>query len=334
MRVRQLLAVAIVVAAAAGCNVKPLIPFLPKTPTERLQQNPVVLARSCTSCHTIGNTGGTVGPVLDQVANRRTEEWLRTWLRNPQAVKPGTRMPNFEFTDGEIDTLLRDLRSLRREFDSQAILTGAASPEEAGQRLFEAYDCYACHRIGRRGRYNGPDLTWVGKWQDMSWEKTWLADPAAQRPGTFMPKLGLQPAEINALTAFLGTLRGQQHAEDQRWLDRAYREKPVKRGELIFEKLGCRGCHGEGGRAGGFRNPNAAPDGMVPSLARTSEPYTEAALKQLIVTSRRPRKLDPAGPEPPLVCRSWERAITAAEVDDLVAYVVSLGPKTSKWKFR
>lgn len=318
----------------AGCNLRPLMPFLPKSPAERLRGNPVVLAKSCTSCHTIGNTGGTVGPVLDQVTNRRTRDWLRTWLRNPQAVKPGTKMPTFGFSDEEIDTLLADLTNMRRDIDPKLVVAEAKGADDAGRRLFEAYDCYACHRIGSRGRYNGPDLTWVGKWQSMEWEKGWLQDPAAHRAGTFMPNFSLRQEEIAALTAFLGTLKGQAHEEDKRWESSAYRKKPVRRGELIFEKLGCRGCHGEAGTAGGFRNPNAAPDETVPALTKARERYSEAELKQVVLASRRPKKLNPSGPEPPLVCPGWDGVIADGEIDDLVAYVVSLGPKQSTWKFR
>lgn len=317
----------------AGCNLRPILPFLPKTPPERLRSNAIVLQRSCVSCHTIGTTGGTVGPVLNQVANRRTVQWLRTWLHNPSAVKPGTKMPNFGFTDQEIDTLIADLKHMRRDFDPQAIVAHAGSQEEAGRQLFDAYDCYACHRIGRRGRYNAPDLTWVGYWQSMEWEAGWLHDPAAHRPGTFMPNFHLKPQEITALVAFLHGLRGQAYADDQRWKLAAYRRKPVVRGELVFEKLGCRGCHGEHGTAGGFRNPNAAPDEQVPPLTRASQKYDATALKRIVLQGRAQPKLDPEGPAPPLVCPRWQGVLSDAELRDLVAYVISLGPKKSKWTF-
>lgn len=298
-----------------------------KNPAEQLLKNPVATSRSCVSCHTIGESGGTVGPNLNQVGNRRSPAWLRKWLKNPPAVKPGTAMPNFGITDREIELLVADLTRARTVFDPQAILTESPSPVEAGRRLFEAYDCSACHRIGLKGGYNAPDLTWVGKWQDMTWEAGWLADPSAHRPGTFMPNFNLKPGEIKALTAFLGTLKGQAHMEDRRWADPLYRSKPVKRGELIFEKLGCRGCHGERGTAGGFRNPNAAPDQMVPPLTDVSGKHVDDEVKRIILSSRRPRPLNPARAEPPLVCPSWKGVLSDAELNDLVAYVTSLGSK-------
>ncbi|MDP3939428.1 MAG: c-type cytochrome [Deltaproteobacteria bacterium] len=298
-----------------------------ENPADHLLKNPVAVSRSCVSCHTIGQSGSTVGPNLNQVGNRRSSDWLRKWLRNPSAVKPGTAMPNFGLTEQEIESLVTDLSRARKTFDQQAIIAESPTPDEAGRRLFEVYDCYACHRIGQKGRYNGPDLTWVGKWQDMNWEAGWLADPDAHRPGTFMPNFKLSPGEIKALTAFLGTLKGQTHAEDKRWADPLYRSKPVKRGELIFEKLGCRGCHGERGTAGGFRNPNAAPNEMVPALADVSKKYSIDQVKQIILTSRHPRPLDPAGAPPPLVCPAWSGHFEDTELNDLIVYVMCLGPQ-------
>ncbi len=38
----------------------------------------------------------------------------------------------------------------------------------------------------------------------------WLANPAEIKPGTFMPNLELTEKEINALIAYLGTLKWQK----------------------------------------------------------------------------------------------------------------------------
>ena len=34
-----------------------------------------------------------MGPILNRVGARRTEDWLRRWLADPQHVKPNTKMP-------------------------------------------------------------------------------------------------------------------------------------------------------------------------------------------------------------------------------------------------
>ncbi len=53
----------------------------------------------CIACHAVSGKGGTVGPALDGVARRYTEQELHTWLADPPAVKPGTAMPNLKLSD-------------------------------------------------------------------------------------------------------------------------------------------------------------------------------------------------------------------------------------------
>jgi cbb3-type cytochrome oxidase cytochrome c subunit len=39
------------------------------------------------------------GPDLNMARERLRPEWVPHWLRNPQAVQPGTRMPNFFYDE-------------------------------------------------------------------------------------------------------------------------------------------------------------------------------------------------------------------------------------------
>jgi len=63
-----------------------------------------------------------VGPDLTHLASRgqigagildNTPDNLRRWLRNPQEVKPGVEMPNFQFTEAQVDALTAYLETLR-----------------------------------------------------------------------------------------------------------------------------------------------------------------------------------------------------------------------------
>jgi hypothetical protein len=55
---------------------------------------------------------GTVGPILNHVANRRTENWIRRWLKDLDAWKAGTFMPNFHLPPGAIEELTALLEGL------------------------------------------------------------------------------------------------------------------------------------------------------------------------------------------------------------------------------
>jgi mono/diheme cytochrome c family protein len=99
------------------------------------------------------------------------------------------------------------------------------------------------------------------------------------------------------------------------------------RGRLVFERYGCRACHGEEGQ-GGLANPNAQ-GGKVPSVVidYAGEGYSVAELKRLIVSGK-PRidRDDPKGPIPPYRMPGWKGQITERETDDLVRYLLGLYP--------
>jgi mono/diheme cytochrome c family protein len=67
----------------------------------------------CQSCHTIGSTGGYVGPNLNNAGNWLTPAWIEAWLRNPQALQADTIEPRRDFTEPEIRALTAYLMTLR-----------------------------------------------------------------------------------------------------------------------------------------------------------------------------------------------------------------------------
>lgn len=79
---------------------------------------------SCVNCHTIKGTiaSATFGPDLTHFASRKqlgagivtnTPENLRRWLRDPQQVKVGAKMPNFKFTDEQVTQLADYIETLK-----------------------------------------------------------------------------------------------------------------------------------------------------------------------------------------------------------------------------
>jgi mono/diheme cytochrome c family protein len=81
----------------------------------------------------------------------------------------------------------------------------ARSAAGLGEELFMAKGCVTCHRHEAlpvaRSLGIGPDLSHYQP--DPTFVRAWLRDPAAMRPGTQMPNLELDDAEIEALLAFL-----------------------------------------------------------------------------------------------------------------------------------
>lgn len=83
----------------------------------------------------------------------------------------------------------------------------AAPVAERGQAAFKNNGCYGCHLIGKFGTPIGPDLSQVGRKYAPDYLARWLRDPAMQRPSAHMPALELTEADVQALAAYLGSLR-------------------------------------------------------------------------------------------------------------------------------
>ncbi|MGH8928060.1 MAG: cytochrome c oxidase subunit II [Acidimicrobiia bacterium] len=95
------------------------------------------------------------------------------------------------------------------------------SPAASGLEVFLNRGCTQCHNIDPfnpldQAAFNGPNLTHfmdrgviAGAYKEYTAEnlKTWLANPPKEKPGSYMPDLGLTQQEIDDLVAFLETLR-------------------------------------------------------------------------------------------------------------------------------
>jgi len=86
-----------------------------------------------------------------------------------------------------------------------------------GARIFANSPCTTCHRIdGVSKGYIGPDLTHFGSRTTLAGGvlsntpanvAKWVTDPEAIKPGAQMPRLGLAGEQLNALVAYLESLK-------------------------------------------------------------------------------------------------------------------------------
>jgi len=81
----------------------------------------------CQSCHTIGGTGGYVGPNLNNAGAWLTAAWTEAWLRNPQGLIPDTIEPRRNFTEDEVKALTAYLMTLRQGIKPQKIASMSGS---------------------------------------------------------------------------------------------------------------------------------------------------------------------------------------------------------------
>lgn len=76
-----------------------------------------------------------------------------------------------------------------------------------GRGVFQDQGCYGCHKVGAAGTPIATDLTRIGAKHDEVYFGRWLRDPAQQKPRAHMPKIQMTDAEVQALAAYLGSLR-------------------------------------------------------------------------------------------------------------------------------
>lgn len=71
-------------------------------------------AKGCVSCHrhaAVAQGGTSIGP--DLTAYEADPAFLRRWLADPAAVRPGTLMPDLELDEDEIEVLIAFLEDSR-----------------------------------------------------------------------------------------------------------------------------------------------------------------------------------------------------------------------------
>lgn len=93
---------------ACGAAQRVAAPTSVPTPTLQAQGRALFLNRGCATCHINSNVGDAsqsigIGPNL--TVYRGDESFLREWLRNPAALRPGTPMPTLGLSEAEIDAL-------------------------------------------------------------------------------------------------------------------------------------------------------------------------------------------------------------------------------------
>lgn len=94
--------------------------------------------KKCLSCHAVGDKGGTLGPNLTGIGNKeavagillnrdnenesideaKVQENLKTWIKDPVAVKPGNHMPKVDLTPEELDGISKYLASYKSHYEN------------------------------------------------------------------------------------------------------------------------------------------------------------------------------------------------------------------------
>ncbi len=243
----------------------------------------VVERYGCARCHPIaGVDGGRRPGQAWALASQMNADYLARYLRNPQSLRPGTRMPAIGGTPKEIDAVVAALVAYIKSLTPPPEITpvvGSVSdgdqtvggvsdgdlakaggsqlegdaPAAEGRRRFRQLGCAACHAPEAPEEIDAtlaPSLADVGsKWPENFIEQ-FLLDPVGWHPQGGMPDFNLKPIDAQRLAAYLSTF----HHPDDTPPTPSAETRPsapsaipdpglIARGKQLADQYGCAACH-------------------------------------------------------------------------------------------
>ncbi len=192
---------------------------------------PAYFTKNCSSCHTVGG-GDDVGPDLKGISDRRSKEWLTTWIPSSQSmIEKGDpigvelfnkfkrkKMPDQDLNPEEVAALLAFIKAggpAEAPIDSRPASSATEADIAKGRELFlgkiplshGAPACISCHGAGGVGMLGGgtfaPNLTQAySKYEDKGLSKS-LAKPGFRVMKEVFADKPLTADEAFALKAFL-----------------------------------------------------------------------------------------------------------------------------------
>ena len=245
-------------AVLAGClRVAPAAPLVPAFERFGAGESSGQLLASelnCTSCHASEDIKPKGAPSLDGVGGRMQAEWIRAFLSDPQATKPGTTMPDLLAAlpaDERAQRVEELVHFLKSEAIWQAPKLAKHSSPHTGGRLFSRIGCAACHADpittqygsqhraaglvsleGMRAKYSFPSLA------------DFVVRPLHYRKGGRMPDMELPLGQAADIAAYLlDTLDVVENGKRAPLQTFAVDADKAARGRVVFDRIGCANCH-------------------------------------------------------------------------------------------
>ena len=188
----------------------------------------LVEALHCTGCHNVPNIGDPDAKKLNltHVNAKFPPAALLAFLKNPGTHYAWTRMPKFNFKDGEAEQLAGFLSSIAPMAKQPGPPTDAAILAR-GKQLVQSSGCLNCHTLKLDNQFKAKPLAELAAAQ---WTAGCLAEAAAGKA----PHYDFARAEREALQAFAATDRASLK-----------RHVPVEFADRQARNLNCTSCHGQ-----------------------------------------------------------------------------------------
>jgi len=184
----------------------------------------------CYACHKTRGFDTTTmrkpGPILTKIESKLTKDWVKTWVRNPRAVKQTTWMPRIWYNSNssspqdavrnevEINAAVNYLFANSEKWEPP-ISNPKPGDAKSGEKIVKSIGCQGCHVVGEGSREQaGPHRTFgqplenIGTKTTYEWVFNWVRDPKHYNPNTYMPNLRLTDAQAADVATYLMTLKG------------------------------------------------------------------------------------------------------------------------------
>ena len=260
-------------------------------------------SKGCVKCHAVNGLGGTLGPDLGHIAQRRSFYDLAATLWN--------HLPRMEEEMQELG-IQRPQLNEREAGDLVAFLFtldyfDPPGDEVAGERLFAEKRCVVCHQVGVYGGVAGPSLDHLGQYGSpiLVAAAMWNHGPGMQ---TQMEAKGIERptfsgSELTDLIAYLESISPPTLAGPLYVLP-----GDNEKGRGTFTAKGCAECHSVQG-AGGRVGPDLARRGVRWDLTQ----FAAAMWNKAPMMTARMRARGIRVPQ-----------LDAGEMADIVAYLYSV----------
>jgi mono/diheme cytochrome c family protein len=165
------------------------------------------------------------GPILTKINSKLTQDWVKTWIRNPKAVKPTTWMPRVWYNSNssspedavrnevEINAAVAYLFANAEPYEP-AVRNPPRGDAKRGEGIVRSVGCLGCHAIDEKTRLEaGPHRTFgqplqnIGNKTTYEWLYNWVRDPKHYSPTTYMPDLRLTDAQVADVATYLSGLK-------------------------------------------------------------------------------------------------------------------------------
>lgn len=196
------------------------------------------LQKECASCHNIsGPVARTLkeafakkGPDLSYAGNKYRQEWIVSWLQKPVRIRPAGMFYGDHIKAGpkgdELDASALTAHTALSKADATAIaaelmklkphgdliakekIEPGTITKQMGEMNFDKFQgCMACHLIEPEyGGLSGPELYSAAKRLQPEFMASFIRNPQAWEPKTWMPNKGVSDGGIQKLVHYLQVL--------------------------------------------------------------------------------------------------------------------------------